>query len=131
MKDVGVVLFGKVPASRMKKMFPGEHVRGDDQDAEAPRRVVVNREPCKECAEWMEKGVILISHDPKLSKGDDAHRTGGWIVVREEVVRRMFSPESVVEDVLAKRVAFVDDEAWDKIGFPRGEVPAAEEGETA
>ena len=53
MKDVGVVLFGRM--------------RGD---AEAPRKVCLpNREPCDECKGYMDQGVILISVDE--SKTDD------------------------------------------------------------
>jgi hypothetical protein len=128
MKEVGVVLFGKMSAARKKKMFPHETGYFDEEnDAEAPRRVCINKVPCAECKKWMEQGVILISYDPKRSdpkNSDDPHRTGGWVVVREELIRKMFSTESVAEEVLAKRCAFVEDEAWDRIGLPRGDVPA-------
>ena len=106
-KDVGVVLFGKLKG-----------------DAEAPRRVCLgpNSEPCDECKGYMEQGVILISVDE--ARSDDRQnpwRTGGWCVVRDEFVTRVFEPGELVEQVLKQRVAFMPDEAWDILGLPRGE----------
>jgi hypothetical protein len=45
-KDKGVVLFGQMK-----------------NDSEAPKKVCLNSEPCSECKELMEKGIILISVD--------------------------------------------------------------------
>jgi hypothetical protein len=119
MKDVGVVLFGHTPRARFRKMFPDA-----PDDAEAPRRVCVNREPCADCAKWMEQGCILMSVDPVRSVShDDPYRTGGWIVLREEAVRRMFDAQ-MVKHVLEARVAFIEDEAWDSLGLPRGDAAA-------
>jgi hypothetical protein len=113
MKDVGVVLFGQM--------------RGD---AEAPRRVCLGKEPCDECKKLMELGVIFISVDEKKSKGDmqNPWRTGGWCVVKEEAVRRMFEDGPILDSVLKYRMAFIEDEAWDKIGLPRGEGSGNAEG---
>jgi hypothetical protein len=103
MKDVGVALFG-----RMKN------------DAEAPRRICLDHEPCGECKEHMEQGIVLISVDAKQSFDmQNPHRTGGWCVVREDFVQRVFSPPELVEQVLHKRMAFMPDNVWDMIGLPR------------
>lgn len=113
MKDVGVVLFGRLR-----------------DDAEAPRRACVSREPCAECQKLMELGIILISVDEKKSDGDmqNPYRTGGWCVVKEEAVRRMFDDGPILDSVLKYRMAFIEDEAWDKIGLPRGEGSGSAEG---
>ena len=98
-----VILFGRL--------------RGDE---EAPRQVCLNKEPCDKCKEHMSKGVILIS-----VKGDsdpeNPYRTGGWIVVKDDVINRMVKDPKQAEAILKARVCFIPDELWDKVGFPRGE----------
>lgn len=106
LEDRGVVLFGRLKG-----------------DAEAPRTVVLNKEPCDNCRELMGRGIILISVDE--SKSEDRQnpwRSGGWCVVKDEAVRRMITTPELLDAVLEKRMAFVPDDAWDKIGLPRGPV---------
>ena len=103
MKDKGVVLFGKLKG-----------------DVEAPRTVCLDSEPCDECKKHMDMGIILISvRDGE--EGGNPYRTGGWVVVREEFVERVFNPPELVEHVLKKRMAFMPDEAWNMLGLPRGD----------
>lgn len=93
-------------------------------DAEAPRHGVLDKKPCAVCQRHMEQGVILISVDEEKSKGDlkNPYRTGGWVVVRDEAIRRMVTPAELAEDIITRRMAFVPDDVWDKVGLPRGEV---------
>lgn len=100
----GVVLFG-----RMKG------------DAEAPRQVCMDKEPCDKCKEHMTMGVILISVKEGTDM-DNPYRTGGWCVVKEEVIPRMGASEEMTRDILKKRVCFIEDRAWDAMGLPRGKV---------
>jgi hypothetical protein len=111
-EDCEVVLFG-----RMKG------------DAEAPRRVVVTKEPCPKCKEWMTKGVIMISvkddgstpaHKSAVGTGEP-DRTGGWCVLKDEAIERML-PTEHAQACLKSRVCFIDDSAWDHLGLPRGDV---------
>jgi hypothetical protein len=113
MKDSGeVILFGRM--------------RGDE---EAPRRACVSQEPCAECKGWMEKGVILISVDPKRSESQqDPYRSGGWAVVKDEAVQRFPLDEKFKEVFLRKRAGFVEDEVWDALGLPRGDSEVADQG---
>jgi len=76
-KDVWVVLFGRLLG-----------------DAEAPRTVVMDHEPCDDCKEVMSRGVILISIDEKKSEGDmqNPYRTGGWCAVSDDLIRRLITP---------------------------------------
>lgn len=107
MKDVGVLLFGKMKG-----------------DTEAPTRVCLghNSEPCDECKGHMEQGIILISVDEEKTEDmQNPWRTGGWVVVKEDFIKRVFQPEELVKDVLKRRMAFMPDDAWDLIGLPRGE----------
>lgn len=88
------------------------------KEIEAPRDMVWDREPCQECKEWMKKGVILISVRDGENDENNPWRTGGWVVMKEEAVRNIFGG-AVVEEVLKKRMAFVEDKAWDEVGLPR------------
>lgn len=107
-KPYGVALLGRLP-----------------KDAEAPREGVFETAPCNECAAFMRQGVILISvSESKTTNVNNPWRSGGWCVVRDSAIERMFD-EPMRGQVLKARVAFVEDEAWDKIGLPRGEEQAA------
>lgn len=80
-------------------------------------------EPCDSCKEVMQDGVILVSvadtEKPTRDGGtDNPNRTGGWCVVRDEAIRRLFDAKSA-EDACKRRAAFVSDEAWDRLGLPR------------
>lgn len=107
MKDVGVVLFGKLKG-----------------DAEAPGRVCLgpNSEPCDECKGFMEQGVILISVR-KGESGNNPYRTGGWCVVKDEAITRWGMSPELEESILKRRMAFIDDETWNMIGLPREHEP--------
>jgi hypothetical protein len=83
-----------------------------------PREAVYNKEPCKKCKEYMEQGIILISVRDGES-GNNPYRTGGWVVIKEEAVKRIFNN---IEQVLKSRVAFIEYRFWDKLGLPRGEI---------
>lgn len=78
-------------------------------------------EPCDDCGEVMKHGVILIScrTDTPDDQKDNPVRTGGWVAVSDDAVRRWFGESA--EHLLKSRVGFLADDAWDKIGLPRGE----------
>jgi len=88
-------------------------------DEEAPRGAVWDRNPCDECRHHMETGIIFISVKPDEKTTDNPYRTGGWVVIKEEAVRRIVKPATLADDICKKRVAFVPDDAWDMIGLPR------------
>ena len=90
-------------------------------DAQAPHKMTLNKEPCDECKKLMSMGVILISTKNGES-GDNPYRTGGWCAIKEEAVQRMVSDTNVLASILKSRVAFLPDEVWDLLGLPRGEV---------
>jgi hypothetical protein len=82
-------------------------------DKEAPMHGVINKEPCDECKSFMEQGVILVSVKDGTDR-DNPYRTGGFVVITEDAAERIFG------DYIGKnRFAFVEDEAWDKLGLPR------------
>lgn len=112
-------------------------------DAEAPRRLVADTEPCDECKEYMARGILLISvadgepdrmdservaweFDHRRNKQPfipNPNRTGGWSVVREEAVKRWITDQAVCDQIMKARFAFVPDEVWNAIGLPRSRAP--------
>ena len=86
-----------------------------------PREAVYDNEPCDDCKGLMEKGVIFISVKDG-EKGGNPYRTGGWWVIKEEAVRRMLKGK-LLENVLKKRICFIDDSTCDKIGLEKAKEP--------
>lgn len=103
------------------------------ESGEMPRSVgVINTKPCTKCEELMKQGVILISvKDDQGAVIDTAninekipnpYRTGGWIVIKDEAVKRMILDEKILAEVLRKRMCFILDSVWDHFELPRMEV---------
>lgn len=80
---------------------------------EAPRHMVLDYEPCDECKKNMALGITLM--EATKTPGDDPKPTGRWMVVKEDVIPRLFQPESVVENVLRYRKAYLDTEGFQKV----------------
>jgi len=89
-------------------------------DQEAPTRAVWDRQPCEKCKEHMASGVVLISVRDGES-GDNPYRTGGWVVVTDDAIRKVIQTPEVRDAILKRRVAFIPDEVWYSMGLPRGE----------
>jgi hypothetical protein len=89
-----------------------------------------DHEPCDKCRGYMEQGIIIISVDPG-SDPKNPYRTGGFWVIKEEAVRRLFTEEKFLEKVLRHRMAFVETAACKAIGLPGAEkLKAEKENET-
>jgi hypothetical protein len=91
-----------------------------------PREACYNREPCDVCKRWMERGIILISVNEKLSTDhENPYRSGCWSVMKVDSFERIFKPmlsEELYNAMLKRRAAFITDEVWDAIGMPRTEI---------
>lgn len=99
------------------------------------RATVVNMIPCDRCKKLMERGVILISvKDHEMDKMaaemkaaietqtpyiPNPYRSGGWVVVSDESIRRMVADDALRDRILKKRWTFVPDRVWGALGFPR------------
>lgn len=94
---------------------------------------VLSMEPCPTCKKYMRQGVILIAID-EVRSGKDWHipptlnedrerwmpnpyRTGGFFVVRDEYVRRVFNPPELVDQILKACWSFISDEACRRLGL--------------
>ena len=83
---------------------------------EAPRNLVIDLEPCPDCEAKWAQGITLLEATPG-SDGPDY--TGRWVVVKEEAVPHLFTPQSVVDQVLAKRKALVVPEVFNRMFAPK------------
>lgn len=84
-----------------------------------PHSAVYDKEPCDKCKGYMKKGIIIISVKDGES-GDNPYRTGGWWVVKEDMVKRLISQKSLLDDVLKKRVLFMEDKMAKFVGLKKG-----------
>ena len=85
-----------------------------------PRNVgVLDRQPCSECKEFMEQGVICISVDAsRTTDAKNPYRSGGWCVVKERGIQQMPFDDAIKESVLEQRVLFLEDMVWFSLGLP-------------
>jgi hypothetical protein len=82
-------------------------------------RIHLGVEICGECSEFMKMGVVLISVKDGTEADETTYRTGCMSVVKDEAIERMVQPPELAAQILAKRMCFVPDEAWDALGLPR------------
>ena len=92
-------------------------------DKEAPHRACIDRIPCDTCADYMKQGVILISCKDSDQGNQNPNRTGGWVVIKEEAVRRMITNETLADTICKARVAFVPDATWSALELPYSDTP--------
>lgn len=111
--DGTVLLVGKLP--------------GDEQ---APPRMLASYDPCNTCKEQFDQGVALVEahegpvfegQDPiqrsgnrALGTGQELYPTGRYVIVKDEAIPRLLH-NCDTDDVIARRKAFVDTEAFDKL----------------
>lgn len=99
---------------------------------EAPRHMVLSYEPCDTCKEIQAKGITLIEardypephNQPPIQKEPvTMYPTGSWAVITERLVRNAINPPSLAEDIIKKRVAFVEPGILKALGLE--EIPDA------
>lgn len=104
--------------------LPGRMINRMAADAKkSPERFMregmLDTTPCQKCQGFMEQGIILIGVDEKKTTDrKNPWRTGRFSVIREEAVRRIFSPPELVEDVCKRRVCYMPDEVFVALGIP-------------
>jgi len=75
---------------------------------------------CQECQGHMKKGIILVSVRDDQVGEKNPYRTGGWVIMKEEALRRLVTQPELADQICRKRMCFLPDEVWDKVGLPRG-----------
>lgn len=91
---------------------------------QAPRRMLMDYEPCDTCKANMAQGITLIEathkpqHNNQTGIQEDVYPTGRWAVITEEAVPKAFDSASSVA-VLKHRKAFIDVAAAEKLGLFR------------
>lgn len=66
-------------------------------------------EPCTECKEFMKQGIIIVTIDESKSDDkDNPYRTGGFFVVIDEAIKRLPMEPELLENILKKRVCFME-----------------------
>ena len=95
-------------------------------DAKAPAKMLIDYEPCDECAEkfkgnilWIEVSDIPIT-DNQAPIAKDAYPTGRWAVTKPDVLDTMYSRVSIngrakLDDIRSKGNALVDSKMFEAI----------------
>jgi hypothetical protein len=96
---------------------------------------VTSMRPCNKCESYMHQGIILIgisSHHsghgwhvkPDKGSQDDRegwmpnpYRTGAFMVVSEDFIRRVFNPPELVANIVRCRWSFIEHEAMFQLGL--------------
>jgi hypothetical protein len=65
----------------------------------------------------MKQGIILVSVKDENDDHKNPYRTGGWVVMKEAGIHRIFSKE-YADQLMKTRFGFITDTAWKKLGLP-------------
>ena len=91
-------------------------VKGKSKIEEAHGKVI-DYEPCNKCKEYREQGIILITYDEQLTSDmTNPYRTGGFFVVKDKAIERMFGKE-FANNALEKRAGFISHEIAETVGL--------------
>lgn len=92
---------------------------GSTYEGQAPKHMVIDREPCAECVAQMAKGITIIEAEPgapSYAGGDGQPKfTGRWVVIRESLVAELFQPDELVQAVLKARKAMMEPAAFEQM----------------
>ena len=85
---------------------------------------VIDMDPCNECKEHMKAGIVLITIDATKSEQGweednipNPYRTGGFFVVKEEAVERLFNHARALEFAKKHRWLFIEHDAAMQVGL--------------
>lgn len=99
-----IVLLGKLP-----------------KDKKAPMRCLLDYIPCPECQKEMDNGITLIettktpvmNGQPPIARNE--YPTGKWAVVSEDYIRNNIKSDEMRNNILKKKMAFLEEGVLDKI----------------
>jgi hypothetical protein len=99
---------------------------------------VAHMHPCNKCQEMMKMGVILLTIDSEKSEPGwnappryaseaekrhfmpNPYRTGGFFVVRDEFVEKVFHPKEMADWAIKHRWMFIEHQAAEMMGLFKG-----------
>jgi hypothetical protein len=90
---------------------------GAAYNGEAPRHMIVSKEPCDQCKEHMTLGIVFA-----VVNAGEKDPCGDIFVLTEDFVRRAVN-EPMLSQILARRMAFIDRPTAEVLGL-YDEVPA-------
>ena len=74
--------------------------------------------PCDECQDLMEQGCILVTVDEKLTDDmNNPYRTGGFFVMKDEAIMRIFDVEMAESLVNKTRFGYIEHDAATQLGL--------------
>jgi len=118
-KSRGVLTFGRITRKQAREMFPtqAENLAGDDDDVEAPPKVLITPEPCPDCETFTRgaaDGVWFIQADEI-----EGHPipTGKLVCIREVAVRELVEDAELLKHMLKSRLTYVDHSTWAYLGL--------------
>lgn len=94
---------------------------GYNKGKEAPRKIVASYDPCKECKDKWSTGILLMEAT-ETATGDQlefqpgVYVTGGWAVLSEDAIHRLFDSTSA-DAAIRARECLLDKEAWSALGM--------------
>jgi primase-polymerase (primpol)-like protein len=108
----------------------------DKEDSEAPRKLILNYEPCDECKKLIGEGIHVIGVQPTpvvknmmpISTNPEMYPTGSFFVATPQWTQAVLiqnGQEQIVEDVLKKQVLLMPEEIVAQIIDEASEVPDA------
>lgn len=87
---------------------------------EAPRNMVLDYSPCGACRAHWDRGIVLIECSERSPDNrpplQGSYPTGRWAVVTDDYMRRILSPDELVQSVLKHRCAFVEVGLLERLG---------------
>ena len=92
-------------------------------DEEAPRKMMIDYEPCEDCKEKFSRGILIIEAieepkyegQPEITK--NVYPSGPHWVVKKQVIQKLIADKDLVEDIIEKRAMFVTKETAEEIGL--------------
>ena len=118
-EDAGIVLTGLRGEKIARKM--------GHADGQMPMHCgVVSDVPCNKCEDYMKQGIIIIGTkdgaDPNSDAGPFECRSGNFLVVKEEAIKRLLPPGELLDGVLKNRFMFMEHKALIDTGMlPTGD----------
>jgi hypothetical protein len=73
---------------------------------------------CNECEGYAKEGIIMITVDPEKTEDmNNPWRTGGFFVLSEDAIKRIFENYPKLDEILKKRMTYIEHAAAQHLGL--------------